>query len=60
MKARNPRNKRQVLLTDELRVGEIAELLRVRRQTVGRWLNNGRLRSRAVQDVILFVKNNSD
>lgn len=42
----------RVLLTDELGVEEIARVFGMTRQTITKWLSNGKLKSRSINDVI--------
>ena len=53
---RNRGNKiaRQVELTDELKMREIAKLFMVSTQTVRNWLNSGKLGSCDIPDVMAF------
>lgn len=52
MKERNRRKHREVLLTDYIRVGELAILFGISRWTISNWLKIGKLKSREVKDVI--------
>ena len=51
---RNRSKTRQVILTDEIRVDELAELFEVSRQTIYGWIKTGKLLSRQIRDVMEF------
>lgn len=43
-------------LTKDLRINDVAQLLGVHRNTVRRWLRDGRLKGQTIEDVLVFVR----